>query len=157
MTTDHRRVFTPGIRPRGVQTLDDIILSQTRTRSSLPKTKIIRVGTGTTAQEAADASGRGHVRLIRLKVFNDVTAGPFIVEVYFTLPSAISADLETAQTANETVVDLLRVGILGEDATRTYPLGLGPRGDHLHSLYFRFRSSPNASEHWVITEYTVES
>lgn len=110
----------------------------------------IRVSPATQAL-VTPTTGR-RLRLIRLKLVQSTTDGEHFFEVYYgTLSTALLADAGSGAG----VVDILDVADKGEDLTRSWSRGEGPRGIKNEVLGVR-PITEIATTHDAIIEYTEE-
>ena len=90
------------------------------------------------------------LRILRVRVIQEIADGRRIYEVYFGPGPHISADPSKA-------VDTLDIPELGEAATRAFPPHEGPRGQRDEPLSGRWRGDPPRTVHKIMVEYTEES
>jgi hypothetical protein len=101
-----------------------------------------------TRQNIATPPAGFALRVIRLKVMQNVTDGPHYFEVYFGSAVNMMAD-------QPKVIDLLLVPDLGAAATRTWGRGAGPVGQREEVLSVR-PISATANLTIALIEYTLE-
>ena len=90
------------------------------------------------------------LRLLRLRVIQEVADGRRLYEVYFGPGDTIAADPSKA-------VDTLDIPELGEDSTRLFPRDEGPRGQRDEPLTGRWSGDAPSTIHKIMVEYTEES
>ena len=145
-----RSDYTPSVRPRAAREdgrrrltpgyLED--LSDTKHHYTI-------VALGVTTRENLVTPSTGFaLRLIRVKLVQDVADGLRFFEVYF----GTGTDIVTDQTK---AIDVLSVPNLGEATTRTWGRGTGPVGAREERLSIRPTSATGVT-HRVLIEYTVE-
>ena len=90
------------------------------------------------------------LRILRVRVIQEIASGRRLYEVYFGTGDTIASDQSRA-------VDTLDIPELGEDSTRVFPRDEGPRGERDEPLSGRWSGEAPAAVHKVIVEYTEES
>ena len=90
------------------------------------------------------------LRVLRVRVIQEVADGRRLYEVYFGTGGTISADPSK-------VVDTLDVPELGEESTRLFPRDEGPRGQRDEPLSGRWSGDSPSTVHKIMVEYTEES
>ena len=90
------------------------------------------------------------LRVLRVRVIQEVADGRRLYEVYFGTGGTISADPSK-------VVDTLDVPELGEESTRLFPRDEGPRGQRDEPLSGRWSGQAPSTVHKIMVEYTEES
>ena len=103
------------------------------------------------ARETLVRPGKGkRLRILRVRVIQEVADGRRLYEVYF-------GEGETIAAVPGKAVDTLDIPELGEDATRVFPRDEGPRGLRDEPLSGRWSGDAPFSVHKVLVEYTEES
>ena len=90
------------------------------------------------------------LRILRVRVIQEVADGRRLYEVYF-------GEGETIATKAGRAVDTLDIPELGEDATRVFPRDEGPRGERDEPLSGRWSGDAPFTAHKIMVEYTEES
>ena len=90
------------------------------------------------------------LRILRVRVIQEVADGRRLYEVYF-------GEGDTIADAPGKAVDTLDIPELGEDATRVFPRDEGPRGERDEPLSGRWSGEPPFTAHKIMVEYTEES
>ena len=90
------------------------------------------------------------LRILRVRVIQEIANGRRLYEVYFGAGETIAADPSKA-------VDTLDIPELGEDSTRVFPRDEGPRGERDEPLSGRWIGEAPSAAHKVMVEYTEES
>ena len=103
------------------------------------------------ARETLARPNKGkRLRILRVRVMQEVADGRRLYEVYFGSGATIAAEPDKA-------VDTLDIPELGEDATRVFPRDEGPRGQRDEPLSGRWSGDAPYTAHKVLVEYTEES
>ena len=90
------------------------------------------------------------IRLLRIKVVQQVADGRHTCEIYFGTAGSLITDPSRA-------IDILAVPNTGTGTTRTYLREQGPRGRRGEPLSLRWRGRPPSTEHKAIIEYAEET
>lgn len=90
------------------------------------------------------------LRILRVRVIQEVADGRRLYEVYFGSGETIAAQPARA-------VDTLDVPELGEESTRVFPRDEGPRGRRDEPLSGRWSGDAPSTVHKIMVEYTEES
>ena len=90
------------------------------------------------------------LRILRVRVIQEVADGRRLYEVYFGKGDTIAAEPSKA-------VDTLDIPELGEESTRLFPRDEGPRGQRDEPLSGRWSGEAPAIAHKIMVEYTEES
>ena len=98
---------------------------------------------------AAPAKGK-RLRILRVRVIQEVADGRRIYEIYFGDAPTISANPAKA-------IDTLDIPEQGEAATRVFPRDEGPRGQRDEPLSGRWQGPAPSTVHKILIEYTEES
>ena len=98
---------------------------------------------------AAPAKGK-RLRILRVRVIQEVADGRRIYEIYFGAAPTISANPAKA-------IDTLDIPEQGEAATRVFPRDEGPRGQRDEPLSSRWQGPAPSTVHKILIEYTEES
>ena len=98
---------------------------------------------------AAPAKGK-RLRILRVRVIQEVADGRRIYEIYFGGGPDISANPAKA-------IDTLDIPEQGEAATRVFPRDEGPRGQRDEPLSGRWQGPAPSTVHKILIEYTEES
>ena len=143
----HRHDYVPQVKAR-----ETYLGVPVKPRIFARHIRVVSLGaTDTSATALINGLGpRGHRRIIRIRIVQNVTDGKHVIELYFGTGASIYSSPTKA-------IDILNVPDLGEDATRTYSEGTGPVGLHAEQITYRFKSAPAAAgNHDAIVEYTTE-
>lgn len=97
----------------------------------------------------APAKGK-RLRILRVRVIQEIADGRRIYEIYFGNAAAISGNPAKA-------IDTLDIPEQGEAATRVFPRGEGPRGQRDEPLSGRWQGPAPTTVHKILVEYTEES
>ena len=90
------------------------------------------------------------IRLLRVRVIQELAAGRHLWELYFGTGADITINPDNA-------IDILDIPDLGEASTRTFLREEGPRGLRDEVLSGRWLGTPPTTVHKVIVEYSDES
>ena len=90
------------------------------------------------------------LRILRVRVIQEVADGRRLYEVYFGKGDTITAEPSKA-------VDTLDIPDLGEESTRVFPRDEGPRGQRDEPLSGRWSGEAPSTVHKIMVEYTEES
>ena len=90
------------------------------------------------------------LRILRVRVIQEIANGRRLYEVYFGNGDTIASDPSRA-------VDTLDIPEMGEDSTRVFPRDEGPRGERDEPLSGRWSGDAPTAVHKVMVEYTEES
>ena len=90
------------------------------------------------------------IRLLRVRVIQELAAGRHLWELYFGTGADITINPDNA-------IDILDIPYLGEASTGTFLREEGPRGLRDEVLSGRWLGTPPTTVHKVIVEYSDES
>ena len=86
---------------------------------------------------------------MRIKIVRQSGTGSAHLELYF----GTAADISTADSNGDAIIDLLRMDTSEDGLTRTYGEHDGPTGALSQRATYRWIVAPTGITHWVIIEY----
>ena len=123
---------------------------QPRPRVYEPRLRAYDSNTAVLRETLVRPSKGKRLRILRVRVLQEVADGRRLYEVYF-------GEGETAASVPGKSVDTLDIPELGEDATRVFPRDEGPRGRRDEPLSGRWSGVAPSTSHKILVEYTEES
>ena len=144
--------YAPSVRPRGIRADGLPQYTPQYPQPLTPQIRVLLINNGAIVGELIPAVVTRRIRIIRIKVIQFATEGQRLCEFYF----GSQANIDSAQTNGDQLIDILRIPDLGEDTTRTYAIGQGPVGERNQVVAYRFTTAPSSSNHRAIIEYTEE-
>ena len=120
-----------------------------RPRRFAPKLRAHDSNTGTNRDTVVIPTNGKRIRIIRVRGIQEQSEGRQLYELYFGTGADITIVPEKA-------IDTLDIPDLGDDATRTYERGEGPRGLRNEVLSGRWKTA-TTTVHKIMVEYDEES
>ena len=114
-----------------------------------PKLRAHDSNTGTNRDTVVIPTNGKRIRIIRVRGIQEQSEGRQLYELYFGTGADITIGPEKA-------IDTLDIPDLGDDATRTYERGEGPRGLRNEVLSGRWKTAIT-TVHKIMVEYDEES